>query len=74
MKTLKRNERRRPVQKAPGCYYVDPQRFCQLAVSNRQLIRADDPHAGLRGLIDQETGTKYVVESQRLASFQVTQS
>lgn len=46
--------------------FVDPEDFHRLAISNRQLDRRDDRRAGLRGLVDAETGEWFVVEEDRL--------
>lgn len=46
--------------------FVEPEEFNRLAISNRQLDRRDDRRAGLRGLVDAETGEWFVVEENRL--------
>lgn len=46
--------------------FVAPEDFHRLAISNRQLDRRDDRRAGLRGLVDVETGEWFVVEEDRL--------
>ena len=50
--------------------FVDPEQFNRLAISNRQLDRRDDRRAGLRGLLDAETGEWFVVEEDRLYASQ----
>lgn len=40
--------------------------FCEMMVSNRQLIRVDHPELMLRGLLDQEQGLQFVVEEENL--------
>ena len=46
--------------------FVDAYEFRALAVSTRRLLRADEPAAGLRGLLDPETGTHFVTEEEKL--------
>jgi len=48
--------------------FVDAYEFQELAVSARRLLRADQPAAGLRGLLDPETGTYFVTEEENLFS------
>ena len=49
-----------------SCVYVEPDVFRQLAISNRKLARADSAHEGVCGLIDLETGERFVVKRTRL--------
>lgn len=58
--------RRQKKRTEPNHQFVDPYEFQNLAVSNRRLVRADDPAAGLRGLLDLDTGTCFVTEEERL--------
>jgi hypothetical protein len=46
--------------------FVNAYEFRSLAVSARRLLRADEPAAGLRGLLDPETGTHFVTEEENL--------
>jgi hypothetical protein len=46
--------------------FVDAFEFRRLVVSNRRLVRADAPEAGLRGLLDEATGERFVTEEERL--------
>jgi hypothetical protein len=48
--------------------FVDAYHFQALAVSARRLVRADEPAAGLRGLLDPETGIRFVTEEEKLFS------
>ncbi len=50
----------------PNHQFVDPYEFQELAVSMRRLVRADDPDAALRGLLDLDTGTCFLTEEERL--------
>ena len=58
--------RRQKKRTEPNHQFVDPYEFQSLAVSTRRLVRADDPAAGLRGLLDIDTGTCFVTEEERL--------
>jgi hypothetical protein len=59
---------RQQLRSKPKWTFVDPYRFQALAVSARRLLRADEPAAGLRGLLDPETGTHFVTEEEKLFS------
>jgi hypothetical protein len=45
---------------------VEPEVYCQLITSRRQLIRDDDLERGERGLYDPESRIRFVVEEDRL--------
>jgi hypothetical protein len=49
--------------------FVDAYQFQRLAISLRKLVRADAPDAGLRGLLDVETGERFVTEEENLFKF-----
>lgn len=49
--------------------FIDAERFCELLVSTRHLIRADDSAAGLRGLLEPTTGIRFMIEEQHLRNF-----
>jgi hypothetical protein len=53
---------------------VAPDQYCDLAVSNRPLIRFDDAANGLKGLRDVETGESYVVDVAQLMSYELTRA
>lgn len=61
-----------PAEFPPPACKVDAQQFCELAVSSRNLIRFDDPAAGLRGLHDVDTGERFVIDEFRLSMYAVT--
>jgi hypothetical protein len=42
--------------------YVEPEEYCRLAVSRRQLERHDDCHRSLRGLRDPDSQMVYYVD------------
>jgi len=54
--------------------FIGPEEFNRLAISNRQLDRRDDRRAGLRGLLDAETGEWFVVEENRLYASEQAQN
>ena len=59
-------ERRRMIRLQANCRFVDPDQFCVLAISSRRLSRADEPHAGLRGLRDLSTDEVFFAEEEKL--------
>ena len=44
--------------------FVSADEYCRLAVSSRQLVRADE--RALRGLLDPATGVRYLISEQQL--------
>ena len=46
--------------------FLNAREFVSLAVSRRKLVRADEAGATVRGLLDPETGTRYLIEDLRL--------
>jgi hypothetical protein len=46
--------------------FVDAEEFCKLAISVKKLSRSDDAEAALRGLLEEDTGVRYVIEERRL--------
>ena len=58
--------RRDELREHQFCRFVDPEEYRQLLVSSRQLLRADEPGARLRGLVDPSTGTRFMTEEERL--------
>ena len=46
--------------------FVDRDEYCQLLVSRKHLSRSDDPCARILGLLDSETGVRFVIEEDRL--------
>lgn len=58
----------------PPVTFVEPDEYCQLATANRQLIRSDEPAAGIRGILDPESGMRFFIEEEKLLAYAVTQS
>jgi hypothetical protein len=63
-KTL--GERRSDLRQRPGSVFVHRDEFCQLLLSSRKLIRADEPGGRIRGLLDVESGKRYLIEQDKL--------
>ncbi len=55
-----------------GIEFVEPNEFCELAVSHRLLLRCDDGNAALRGLHDPLTGKTYFAEEEKLFGFRLS--
>ncbi|MCA9268502.1 MAG: hypothetical protein KDA41_08520 [Planctomycetales bacterium] len=50
---------------------IDAEEFCRLAISSRTLVRCDDRAAGVRALVDVETGEVFQVDDTQLTSFEL---
>lgn len=50
------------------CRFLEPDEFCQLLVSRRRLWRADDGSAEVQGVLEPETGVRFLIERERLFS------
>jgi hypothetical protein len=61
-------EQRRKLRLRANCRFVDRREFCELLVSNRKLLRVDDIHAEVHGLLEPATGERYLIESEKLFS------
>jgi hypothetical protein len=48
------------------CSFVGPVEYRRLLLSRRRLVRADDPRAGVRGLLDVRSGRRYLVPVELL--------
>jgi hypothetical protein len=59
-------EQRRNLLNQAKCSLIDPDEYCLLAVSSRRLVRADEPKAELRGLLDPVTNERFFTEEERL--------
>lgn len=63
----------RPVQirevSATPYQLVEPDEYCELAISLRSMTRCDDPVRGLRMLMDLETGQRFAVEYSKLMKY-----
>ncbi|REJ68841.1 MAG: hypothetical protein DWQ31_06535 [Planctomycetota bacterium] len=63
---LLRDDLLREVVSPVDMEYVDRRQFCALAHSTRKLVRSDQRHLGLRGLLDPSLGKCYVIEEDEL--------
>jgi hypothetical protein len=61
-------ERRRALREQPGLTFVQREEFCELLLSNRRLVRSDERSIHIRGLLDPETGERFLIEQERLMS------
>ena len=60
-------ERRRALREQPGLTFVHRDEFCELLLSFKRMIRSDEPDVNVRGLLDVESGIRYLIEQERLA-------
>ncbi|MBX3439059.1 MAG: hypothetical protein KF861_16335 [Planctomycetaceae bacterium] len=61
-----RQERRHQLLIQDNCQFVEPREFLSYATSRHHLLRADERDAGIHGLLDPETGMRFLVEEERL--------
>jgi len=59
-------ERRRTLHESSEFHFVHRDEFCKLLLSSKKLVRSDEPRASLRGLLDLETGMRYLIEQENL--------
>lgn len=62
----------RPCKKTPAVAaprMIEPEEYCDLAISLRSLERCDDADLGLRMLRDTKSGQVYAVEDVRLVKY-----
>ena len=64
MRTL--NDRLNTLRDPADYRFVEPSEYCELLVSTRRLQRCDDLASGIRGLLDLETGMRFLIEDERL--------
>ena len=48
------------------CVFLDRNTYCEMAISNRSLVRADQPEAGVRGVMEPATGCRFLIEDEKL--------
>ena len=60
------NEQRSLLSKREGCQFVDSEEFCRLLLGFKRLIRADESSVEVRGLLDLDTGTRFLIEQEKL--------
>ncbi len=59
-------ESRDNLKAQPDCRFVEPSEFCRLLNSRRRMVRCDELSVGVRGVLDTETGVRFLVETERL--------
>lgn len=60
------HEQRRLLRERAGCRFVESEEFCNLLLGFKKLIRADEMDIKIRGLLDVETGTRFLIEQEKL--------
>jgi hypothetical protein len=60
------HKQRRALHEGPGVIFVYREEFCQLLLSFRKLIRANEPAVRLRGLLDVKSGNRYLIAQEEL--------
>jgi hypothetical protein len=48
--------------------YVQREEFCRLLLSTRRMVRSDEPDLNVRGLLDTETGARFLIQQEKLFS------
>jgi hypothetical protein len=59
---------RRQVLENDDCVLLTRHDYCNLAISNRILERRDEPAARLHGVFEPATGTRFLIEDEKLYS------
>jgi hypothetical protein len=57
---------RRSTRESSNTTFVQRDEFCSLLLSTRRMVRSDEPGRGVRGLLDMETGTRFLIEQEKL--------
>ncbi len=60
------HERRRAMRDCSEFTFVQREEFCNLLLSARRMVRSDEPDVRMRGLLDMETGTRFLIEQEKL--------
>lgn len=60
------DESRDKLKAQPDCRFVEPSEFCRLLNSRRRMVRCDELSVGVHGVLDTETGVRFMVEAERL--------
>jgi hypothetical protein len=59
-------ERRRARQESLPGTFVPRDEFCRLLLSTRRMVRSDDRAKHICGLLDVATGTRFLIEQDKL--------
>jgi hypothetical protein len=57
---------RRPLGDRDNVTFVEREEFFRLLLSTRKLTRADEPAKSVRGLLDETTGARFLIEVDSL--------
>jgi hypothetical protein len=59
-------ELRERLKNEENCVFLDRDAYSKLAISNRDLVRADTPEARVRGVMEPATGQFWLIEDEKL--------
>ena len=57
---------RHTMQDRLDCQFVGPREYCRMLVSSKQLERCDEQMLGIRGVLDLQTGVRFLIEEEEL--------
>lgn len=60
------DERRTAMRSNSEYTFVERDEFCRLLLSTRRLVRSDEPRLRFRGLMDLDTGERFLIEQETL--------
>lgn len=60
------SQRRQSLRERPESHFVHRDEFCELLLSFKKLVRSDEPAVRVRGLLDVESGARYLIEQEEL--------
>jgi len=60
------DERRRAMRERSEFTFVQRDEFCRLLLSTRRMVRSDEPDVNVRGLMDTESGARFLIEQEKL--------
>ena len=60
------HERRRGKLNRRDATFVQPGEFLRLLLSRQEMVRSDDSGGKIRGLLDRQTGRRYLIEQEKL--------
>lgn len=60
------DERRRTMRGGSNFTFVQREEFCSLLLSTRRMVRSDEPGLRVRGLMDMDTGARFLIEQEKL--------
>ena len=60
------DDRRRVIRESANSTFVPREEFCRLLLSTRRMVRSDERELHVCGLLDMETGTRFLIEQEKL--------